>query len=207
MEKNLNRIVIATLAVLLLAPVQSAFAEPTEMDRRILELAQEDQTSSLIFMEVKLFEKGGTTPELCQEVWVSMVSDKGISRTFRTQISPTLFGQALESSTYGGASVAPAGTYTILQVWCKGTIRLKGRFARFALQPGQVSNLGCLVIDYTRGPFNPFVPRTFTGRTRVEDLSPNALASLTKLASASFSEATKQYMASNPGTSKATTAR
>jgi hypothetical protein len=170
-------------------------------------LAQKEPTTGLIFMEVKLFEEGNTTPKLCQEVSVSMVSDKGDSKTFRTQISPTLFGHAVESSTYGGASFAPAGTYTVVEVWCKGTIRLKGRFARFTLQPRQVSNLGCLIIDYTHSPFNPFVPRTFTGSIRVADLTANALASLTKLAPATFAKATKRYMAPNPATSSATTER
>jgi hypothetical protein len=199
--RKLRRSIVAALLTFLLTPVHGAFAEPTKLDQGIAEAARKDLTSGLIFMEVKLFEEGRKTPKICQQIWVSLVSDRGNSKSVPTQSSPTLFGHAADSSTYGGSSVLPAATYTITQVWCQGSIRLKGRFARFVLRPGQVANLGCLVIDYKEAPFNLLAPRTFSGRTHVEDLSPNAVATLTRLAPVAFSKATKQYMAPNQATS------
>jgi hypothetical protein len=179
-----------------LVSVQTVFAEPTEIDQRILKAARANPTAGLIFMEVKFYESGSTTPKICQKIWVTVVSDQGKATLVITQASPTLFGRAAESSTYGGPAVLLEGVYTITSILCEGSTRFPGQFARFALRAGQVLNLGCLVVDYKRGPFNPFSPTRSTGQgqLRVEDLSPLAVASLTQRAPVAFSKAVKRYM-------------
>jgi hypothetical protein len=65
----------------------------------------------------------------------------------------------------------------------------------------EIINTGCLVIDFAKGPITLFVPRTFTGRTSVEDLGAKAVASMTERTPTIFPKATKRYMTPNPATS------
>jgi len=148
----------------------------------------------LVFLEAKFLEDGRTSPKICQKIWVWLVSDQGKKTVFFSQISPTLLGNAANSSTYGGWAVLAPGVYTVAQLWCEGSVTFPGQFARFAVQAGQVLNLGCLVIEYRLGPLTLFEPRRDSGEWRVEDLSPRALASLSEEAPVAFSKATKRYM-------------
>ena len=194
MFRKFRLVIAAIVSVFCLAPAHVALADPTEGDQQIVRLAQERPASGLVFMHVKFFENGSTTPEICQKLWVTLNSDQKKEYLFFAQVSPTLFGRAAESSTYGGWIVLDQGIYYVVSVRCEGSSRFMGPFARFAVQRGQVLNLGCLVIEYKHGPIVLFGPRRNTGDWRVEDLGPDAVASLTKRAPSAFSKATKQYM-------------
>jgi hypothetical protein len=200
---GLKQLAIFIVLTPLAMPISGVRAEPTKLDLGIAEMAKKDPTSGLIFMEVKLFD--GKMLKNCDEVRVAVISDGGNTASFPVRLSPMFFGYAAEGSVWGGSQVLAAGIYEVTEVWCKGgQIRLGGKFARFALRAGQVSNLGCLVIDYTRGPYVPSIlgGSTLTARTRVEDMGTDARASLTKLAPVAFSKATKRHMVPNPATSK-----
>jgi hypothetical protein len=193
MGKNLGRAILAALILLCWAPVDDAFGEPTEMDQKILRLAQADPAAGMVFMEVKFFADGRTTPERCQRISVTVVSDQGKSGEFVTQRTPAFLGYASDDPTYGGAAVLPAGIYTVTSISCVGSSRFPGRFARFAVQTSQVLNLGCLVIEYKHAPLS-LLPTRPSGHWHVTDLSPDAVASLSRLAPVAFSKATKRYM-------------
>jgi len=185
--------------VCLLAP-RRALAEPTSTDESIQRLAQKKPDSGLVFVEAKLFEKGKSTPAICQKIWLTVSSSQAEKAQFITQDSPTFLGRASDSATYGGWAVLNEGTYIVRSVLCQGPggINLKGPFAGFVLGKGQILNLGRLVIEYTPPPFElhllPHPPPHSPGVWRVEDLSAEALATLTKRAPAAFAKATKHYM-------------
>ncbi|MES2196324.1 MAG: hypothetical protein V4517_18040 [Pseudomonadota bacterium] len=187
---------IVALTLFWLAPVSPALAEPTETDQKIQRAAQANPASGLVFLEARFHQDGETSPKLCQKIWVWLVPDQGKRTILFSQVSPTLFGRAADSSTYGGWAVLDPGVYTVAQVWCEGPagINAPGMFARFAVQTGQVLNLGCLVIDFKLGPVTLFERRRDSGDWRVEDLTPLALASLRKEAPVAFSKATKRHM-------------
>jgi hypothetical protein len=110
-------------------------------------------------MDVKVLEEG--KERTCSEITVNAVSDEGQQKFFWTPVTPP-------------------GTYTIVNVHCKTTVRLNGKFARFRVGRNEIINAGRLVIDFTKGSFTLFAPRRFTGRTGVEDLSARAVQSLTE---------------------------
>jgi len=93
---------MATLTLFWLGRVESAFAEPTAWDQTILRAAQANPAAGLVFLEAKFLEDGRTSPKICQKIWVWLVSDQGKKTVFFSQISPTLLGNAANSSTYGG---------------------------------------------------------------------------------------------------------
>ncbi len=194
------RVLFAIAAILVLFPLQGALADPTSTDRSIQERAQKKPNSGLIFMEAKLFKKGRSTPDICQRIWVTVSSADADKGQFITQSSPTLFGHASDSSTYGGWAVLNEGTYIVSSIWCEaaGGRRLLGPFAKFVVRKGQILNLGRLVIEYTVPEFKlhlfPHAPDSSPGVWKVEDLSPEAVSTLTQRAPASFAKATKQYM-------------
>ena len=129
------RVLFAIAAILILFPLHGALADPTSTDRSIQERAQKKPNSGLIFMEAKLFKKGGSTPDICQRIWVTVSSADADKGQFITQSSPTLFGHASDSSTYGGWAVLNEGTYIISSIWCEvaGGRRLLGPFAKFVV--------------------------------------------------------------------------
>jgi hypothetical protein len=115
---------------------------------------------------------------------VNAVSDEGQQKFFWTPVT-----------------FLPPGTYTIVNVHCKTTVRLNGKFARFRVGRNEIINAGRLVIDFTKGPITLFTARTFTGRTGVEDLSARAVQSFTERVPSVFPKATKRYMTPDPATS------
>jgi hypothetical protein len=187
------------LAVILcLTASHDALAEPTSTDQSIQERAQKKPDSGLVFMEAKIFKQGSNKPDICQRIWATVASANADHGQFMTQSSPTLFGHASDSSTYGGWAVLNEGTYIVSSIWCEaaGGRRLKGPFAGFVVRKGQVLNLGRLVIEYTPPPFHMFpieAPHS-PGVWRVEDLSAEAVTTLTNRAPVAFAKATKHYM-------------
>jgi hypothetical protein len=67
--------------------------------------------------------------------------------------------------------------------------------------PNEIINAGSLIIDFKKGPITLFAPRTFDGRTSVEDLRAKAVESLTERTPTIFPKATKRYMTPNPAPS------
>jgi len=183
--------------VCLLAPLR-ALADPAAGDQKIQETAAKNPNSGLVFMEVRLSQQGEKTPQICQSLWVNLLPKHGRPTKVLTQSTPTLFGHALADSTYGGWAVLDEGTYIVYSIECNFTEKVyRGPFAAFALRKGQILNLGRLVVEYKLAPYEfhllPYHAKN-TGVWTVEDLSPEAVASLTKTAPAAFAKATKQYM-------------
>lgn len=194
MLQKFKLFIVGIVSALLVASTHFAVAEPTDWDQRIVRLAQEKPAAGLIFMHVKLFEAGSTTPKICQKIWVTLNSAQGVEHLFIAQVSPTLFGRAADSSTYGGWMVLDQGAYYVAAIRCEGSDRFLGPFARFVVSRGKIFDLGCLVIEYKPGQINFFGPNRSTGNWRVEDLDPNVVASLTKGAPSAFAKATKEHI-------------
>jgi hypothetical protein len=190
MVTKLTRIVMLSLILLLLGPVCGALAESNETDQRMLEVRQKFPANSFVVMEAKLFEGDSTTPKICRTMDVTLTSDQGKTISIPTQ-ELLMFDRANDK--FGGGAVLPPGTYTIGQITCESH-RYRGGFARFTLQsPGSI-NLGSLIVEFRSSPYNPFAYPTYSGHSRVVDLSPNAVASLTKRVPTSFASATQRYM-------------
>jgi hypothetical protein len=202
MISALKRFAITSLALLWLSAFNNASAEPAPGDERSQRLLQAVPNSGLIFMEAKLIDHGKTGPKVCRSILVKVESDTGVSHTLRTQSSPRLFGREVGDHTYGTGNVLVAGLYTVQSVECEDDVRLKGPFAQFTVRAGQVLNLGCLTIVYELGPLKLFGPSDNKGDWKTEDLSPRAVASLTKSAPATFAKAKRQYMTPIRKTSK-----
>lgn len=194
----MNRMFLATLAVLLLMPGGAA-AEPTATEQRIRELAGKKPGSSVVFMDVRLLEQGKETT--CTQTSVNVVSDQGYSDSFFSRNAPGFLGRPGDDAAYGGIAVLPAGTYTVISVRCKTLIRLNGKFARFRVGSNEIVDAGSLVIDFKTGPLTLFDRPTFNGRTSVESLGPKAAQSITERAPTLFPKATKRHMVPNPATS------
>lgn len=190
------------LVVLSIVRVDAARAE-TDFEDRIRRRLQENPGYSLVFMHVRLIEEGSHAPN-CQEILVTLLSDKGKTTTFTAQNSPSLFGHVSDSATYGGAVLLPPGTYAVRVVGCQQAagIRLAGDFARFRIGADEIVNAGSLLIDFTRAPMQIFQKQTFTARTSVEDLSEKAKISLTERSPLTFPRAARRYMIPNPATSR-----
>src|SRR6266498_2007484 len=184
----LGRIVI--LATVWLAYIQIDFAEPAEWDEIITSRAKNYPTAGMVFAEVKFFEDGKTTPKECRQIYISGSSQEGEKAYFLVQhLSATP-----ENTIHAGWAILVPGVYTINSIKCGDYNGFKGPFARFAVNKGQVLNLGSLVVRYKNTSTNFFVPNRPTGDWKVEDLSPAALATLKTKSPAVFSKATKQYM-------------
>ena len=194
----MRRTILAALAMLSAFQMHVACAaDPTELDEKLRKDAAETPGTGQVFMEVQVNDKG-PLHRTCEGFIVKVVSEAGNSKAFMTQHAGTWFGRELESSTYGGAAVLPAGSYTVVYVECIASpVRWNGRFARFNLRAGEVVNLGLLVIDYVK----PLLSLTFTSRTSVGDLTPKAVASLKKRAPVAFAKTTRRYMTPNPAMS------
>jgi hypothetical protein len=195
---NLKRIFFSTLAAFLLL-LGAAAAEPTPMEQRIREVAQQHPQFSVVFMEVKLVQEG--KEHYCPEISVKVVSDQESSTSFFTQNAPSFFGRMLDGATYGGVAFLAPGTYTIVSVLCKLTARLNGKFARFRVGPNEIINIGCLVVDFKKSPVTLLSARTFDGRTSVEAIGTKAIRSITERVPSVFPKATKRYMTPNAATS------
>jgi hypothetical protein len=189
------------LSVLALSLVSAgkAIAE-TEFEQKVRDGFARHPGYSLVFMDVRLVEDGSKTHD-CSKFNVYLSSEHGLSliRLGRTETS--LFGRSIVGATSGGADLLAPGTYTVGYVTCSQYLNLRGEFARFRVGPDEIVNLGSLVIDFTRNQQQFMQKATFTGRTRVEDLSDNAKASLTERSPAIFPKAMKRYMVANPATS------
>jgi hypothetical protein len=203
MVTKLTRIVMTSLIILLLGPVCDAFAESTEGDQKMGEARQKYPANSFVVMEAKLFEGDSATPKICSTMNVTVKSDQGKTISILTQ-ELLLFDKA--NNKFGGGAVLAPGTYTIIQITCESH-RYRGSFARFTLQSPQSINLGCLIVEYRSSPFNPIAYPTYSGHSRVVDLSPNAVASLTRRVPSSFAGAVKRYMTPIMVTSNAKTAK
>lgn len=190
MVTKLKRIVMTSLIVLLLGPTCNALAESTEGDQKMLEARQKFPANSFVVVEAKLVEGDSTTPKICSRMDVTMRSDQGKTISILTQ-ELLLFDKA--NNKFGGGAVLAPGTYTIVQITC-GSARYRGSFARFTLQSPQSIDLGCLIVEYRSSPFKPFAYPTYSGHSRVVDLSPNAVASLARRVPTSFAGAVKRYM-------------
>ena len=200
MESSMSRIFLALLLPLLLM-AGGAAAELTATEQRIRELAQKQPTSSVVFLEVKLLEGG--KDYFCPLISVTVVSDQGASSSFTVQDAHAVpfTGRAGYGAEYGGIALLPAGTYTIASIQCRSLLRLNGKFARFSVGPNEITNSGCLVLDFKRGPLTLFDRPTFSGRTGAEALGAMAARSLAERAPTIFPKATKRYLTPNPATS------
>jgi hypothetical protein len=176
----LKRILVVVLAAFLL-PLGGAAAE-TSTELWLRQNMQTHPDWSVLFMDVKVLEEG--KERSCTTTMVYAVSDEG--------------ARAVLYTPYG---FLRPGTYTVTNVNCEHTARLNGKFARFRVGRNEVINAGRLVIDFTKGPITLFTPRTFTGRTGVEDLGARAVQSLTDRVPSVFPKATKRYLTPNPATS------
>ena len=187
---KLARIAMTSLILLLLGPVCDAIAASTDGDQKMLEARQKFPANSFVVMEAKLFEGDSTTAKICRTMNVTMKSAEGKTISILTQ---ELFYFDKANNKFGGGAVLAPGTYTIVQITCESR-RYRGSFARFTLQSPQAINLGCLIVAYRSSPFNPFAYATYSGHSRVVDLSPNAVGSLARRVPISFGGAVKRYM-------------
>jgi hypothetical protein len=199
MGMKLMRIARTSLMLLSLWPARDALAASTDAEQKMLDARQNFPANSFVVMEAQLFEGGHETAKLCFSMVVTIKSDEGKTVNILTR-ELSLFDRA--NGKFGGAAVLPPGTYTVVQITC-GSDRYRGSFARFTLQSPQSVNLGCLIVEYRSSPFNPLAYATYSGRSRVVDLSPIAVASLTKRVPVSFGATVKRFMtpiltASNP---------
>ncbi|PIT04633.1 hypothetical protein TSA1_30680 [Bradyrhizobium nitroreducens] len=183
--------------VFLLFTAGEASAE-TDFERKIREDSARHPGKSLVFLEVRVIEENGSKNPGCSTTKVVLGSDH-VTLPITTQRTVGMLGFPVENGTYGGAALLAPGTYAVSYVNCSQYLNLKGDFARFRVGPDEIVNLGSLVIDFTRSP--QFLQRTFTSRTKVEDLSEKAKASLTERSPVIFPKATKRYMTPNPATS------
>jgi hypothetical protein len=176
--------------LLLPGPACDAIAESSEADQRMLDVRQKFPANSFVVMEAKLFQSGSTTEKICSSMHVILKSDNGKTTTILTQ-ELFLFDKA--NNKFGGGAVLPPGGYTVVEIMCESH-HYRGNFARFTLQSPQSVNLGRLIVEYKSSPFNPLAYPTYSGQSRVADLSPNAVGSLARRVPISFGQTVKRYM-------------
>jgi len=172
----------------------------TEFEQKVRDGFARHPGYSVVFMEVRLVEDGSKTLD-CSVPIVYVSSARGLSSIKLGRKETSIFGHSVSEATYGGADLLAPGTYVVNYVTCSHYLNLRGEFARFRVGPDEIVNLGSLVIDFKRNPQQFMQKATFTGRTRVEDLSENAKASLTERSPVIFPKAAKRYMIPNPATS------
>jgi len=185
---------ITILALATLAALHGEVALAATSDEKLRQEAQENSTSGLVFLEVEMIDRGLTKAKACDQIIATVTTDGRNSKKLLVKDAPSFFGRT-NNPDYGGAGVLPPGVYTIVQITCDIRLNFNGRFAKFTIRTGEVLNLGRLVIEYIREGFTGFHTRT-----SVEDLTPDAVQSLTKLAPVAFSKATKRYLVPNPAT-------
>jgi hypothetical protein len=140
-------------------------------------------------MEAKLVRSGKTAEEFCKSIAVVKSGD-GKAVNVLTQ-DLFLFDKA--NNRFGGAVVLFPGHYTVTEITCEKH-HYRGNLARFTVQPGQSINLGRLIVEFKSSPFNPFAYPTYSGHASVADLTPNAVASLTRVVPVAFGQTVKRYM-------------
>jgi hypothetical protein len=190
MGVKLMRIATTSLMLLSLWPACDVLAASTDADQKMLDARQQFPANSFVVLEAQLFEGDDKTAKLCRAMSMTIKSGAGKSVTILTR-ELLLFDKA--NNKFGGAAVLPPGTYTVVQITC-GSDRYRGSLARFTLQSPQSINLGCLIVEFRGSRSNPFVYPTYSGHSRVVDLSPNAVASLTKRVPVSFGATVKRFM-------------
>jgi hypothetical protein len=190
MGTKLTRITMTALIFLWLTPVCGALEALTEGDAKMLGVRHDFPANSFVVMEARLIEGGSTKPKICRRMAMTLSSDQGRKISFLTQ-DLFLFDRA--NNTFGGAAVLAPGTYTVVQIACDSH-RYRGNFARFTVQSPQSINLGCLIVEFKGTWSNPFSYPTYSGHSRVVDLSPKAIESLTKRVPVSFGGTVKRYM-------------
>ena len=141
-------------------------------------------------MEAKLVPSGKTTEEFCASIYVVVRSEDG--KTFNV-LTQQLYMFDKANNSFGGGAVLPPGNYTITEITCEKH-HYRGNFARFTVQSRQSINLGRLIVEFKTSPFNPLAYPTYSGHARVADLTPNAVASLTRVAPVAFGQTVKRYM-------------
>jgi hypothetical protein len=179
---------MTSLIFLWLTPVCCALEASTDADARMLEVRQKFPANSFVVMEARLIE--GDSPKICRTMQVTLASDQGKKIEILTQ-ELFLFDRA--NNKLGGGAVLAPGTYTVVQITCESK-RYRGSFARFTLQSPQSINLGCLIVEFKGTWSNPFTYPTYSGHSRLVDLSPKAVESLTKRVPVSFGGTVKRYM-------------
>ncbi len=190
MVTKLTCVCLASLMIVLLAPLRDALAETNENEQRLLDKRRNFPANSFAVMETQLFEGDSKSPKICRTMDVTLMSNQGRSTSFLTQ-DLYLFDRA--NNKFGGGALLPPGTYTVVQLTCDSH-RYRGSFARFTLQAAQSLNLGCLIVEYRTSGFTKFLYPTYSGRSQVMDLSPDAVASLAKRVPVLFAGVVKRYM-------------
>jgi len=186
--------VMATLTLFWLGRVESAFAEPTAWDQTILRAAQANPAAGLVFLEANSWRTAGLHPRYVRRSGCGSYRTRAKRRFFSPRFRRRYSGmRPIVRHTAAERCWPPAST-PWRSYGARVRLPFQGNSRRFAVQAGQVLNLGCLVIEYRLGPLTLFEPRRDSGEWRVEDLSPRALASLSEEAPVAFSKATKRYM-------------
>jgi hypothetical protein len=176
----------AIIIVLAAFHIHSACAAATELDEKLRKEAAETPNAGLVFMEVELNDRKG---QVCGGGIIAKVqTPEGKPTYIITRSNTGFFGNSI--SFYGGAAVLPAGVYSVVGLECSGSRKFNGTIARFSLQPGEVVNVGRIILGYEIAPFFA----RFDANLNVRDLSPEAVASLSQWAPNAFSKARKRYM-------------
>lgn len=84
-------------------------------------------------------------------------------------------GKWKTANLFGYITIAPAGEYYVLEISCeqmKVRTKLDGPHAKFTIRPGELTNIGMLVIDYHR---NDLLGLTGTARRSVQSLTQRAV--------------------------------
>jgi hypothetical protein len=185
----LRHAIIIFLAVF---QIHFACAASTELDEKLRKEAAETPSSALVFMEVEPIFKNG--PPCGGGIFAMVKAPEGKSTDINVRSNTGFFGNSI--SFHGGAAFLPAGIYTVVSIRCLGTRTYNGPVARFFVQPGEVINVGRLVLEHELAPF---LAKSDV-KLNIRDLSPEAVASLSQRAPNAFSKAKKRYMTLTTGT-------
>jgi hypothetical protein len=181
----------AIIIILAVFHIHSACAASTELDEKLRKEATETPNAALVFMELELIDRNG---RVCGGgIFAKVKTPEGKPSSIFVRSNTGFFGNSI--SFHGGAAVLPAGVYTVVGLECSGSRKFNGSVARFSLQPGEVINVGRLVLEYELAPFV-----STKADLRIRDLSPEAVASLSQRAPSAFSKAKKRYMGLIVGT-------
>jgi hypothetical protein len=177
----------AIIIILAAFQLHSACAAATELDEKLRKEAAETPNAALVFMELELNPKN---VRACGGGIIATVKmPEGKPTPIITRSNTGFFGNSI--SFHGGAAVLPAGVYTIVTLECMGSRKFNGRVAEFFLRPGEVINIGRLVLDYELASIRG---SSSDAKLSIRDLSPEAVASLSQRAPNAFSKAKKRSM-------------
>lgn len=193
----MGKIRLAMLSTVLSALVltKPAAAENTDADGKVARLRQQNPEVGLLFFDIAIFGEG--KPRGCIELRAFLVGADGRTRNVSVHFITGLLSYSLSGTTYGALATLPPGAWSLGAIKCDNET-FRGEFARGRIQPGETINGGSLVVDYKYSPFSLIAKRTFSSRTRVEDLRPEAVESIRKRAPVTFAKAIKRYMVPNP---------